>query len=167
MSARVVLGLGSNIGDSMAHLQAGVDLLAAAGVCVTEVSPVYETAPIGGPEQDRFLNIVAIARTDLSPDEVLSACQSVEAERNRVRQERWGPRTLDVDVLAIDDVRSDDDRLTLPHPRAAERAFVCVPWHDLDPVGIIPGVGRLATIVEALGDQDVVRRDDLVIKVPR
>jgi len=164
---RVVLGLGSNLGDSLEHLQAGLDLLHDAGVHVGLVSPVYETAPIGGPEQGRFLNIVAVADTGLAPLELLVACQRVEAERDRVRIERWGPRTLDVDVIAIDDLVSSDPVLTLPHPRAAERAFVCVPWHDIEPEATIPGVGSLAAVLASLPDQDVVCRKDLAVVVPR
>ena len=166
MTSQVVLGLGSNLGDSLEHLQAGIDLLDSAGLRITAVSPVYETAPIGGPEQGRFMNIVAVAQTDLAPYDVLAACQHAEAERHRVRVERWGPRTLDVDVIAIDDLRSDDPRLTLPHPRAAERAFVCIPWSDVQPEASVPGIGRLADVVEALDDQDVVRRDDVSITFP-
>lgn len=166
MTSQVVLGLGSNLGDSLEHLQAGIELLDAGGLRIVAVSPVYETAPIGGPEQGRFMNIVAIAQTDLAPRDVLAVCQHAEAERHRVRVERWGPRTLDVDVISMDDLRSDDADLTLPHPRAAERAFVCIPWCDVQPEAEVPGVGRLVDVIDVLGDQDVVRRDDVSITIP-
>lgn len=167
MTSRVVLGLGSNLGDSLDHLQAGVDLLDAFGVSITAISAVYETAPIGGPEQGRFMNVVALAETDLEPREILAVCQRVEAERHRVRRERWGPRTLDVDVISIDDLRSDDPDLTLPHPRAADRGFVCIPWLDVDVQAHLPGGASVAEIVADLGEQDVVRRSDVSLALPR
>jgi 2-amino-4-hydroxy-6-hydroxymethyldihydropteridine diphosphokinase len=131
---RAYLGIGSNLGDRLAHLQLAVDHLAASpGVRVTAVSPVYETEPVGGPVQDDFLNAVVAVDTDLAPLDLLGACVGAEAAAARVRAERWGPRTLDVDVLWIDGVTADDPTLTVPHPRMAERAFVLAPLHDLDP----------------------------------
>lgn len=161
MKHHVVLALGSNVGDSLEHLRAGLALLNAEGVHVVAVSPTYVTAPIGGPDQDDFVNIVALAETSLLPFELLRACHAVEAQRSRLREVRWGPRTLDIDIIAFDDLTSTDPVLTLPHPRAAERAFVCVPWHDVDPDAQIPGVGRIAQLLPGLSDQGVVRRDDL------
>lgn len=151
--SRVVLSLGSNLGDRLAHLQAAVDALAEV-LDVEAVSPVYETAPVGGPEQDDYLNAVVVAHTDLSPRDVVALGQRVEASEGRERHERWGPRTLDVDLIAYDDLVSDDPVATVPHPRARERAFVLVPWHDLDP----------SVVADARGE--VRRRDDLTLRVP-
>jgi 2-amino-4-hydroxy-6-hydroxymethyldihydropteridine diphosphokinase len=131
---RAHLGIGSNLGDRLAYLQLAVDSLAAAdGVDVVGVSPVYETAPVGGPEQPDFLNAVVAVDTTLTPHELLAVAQGIEAEAERVRAVRWGPRTLDVDVLLVGDERVDATDLVVPHPRLAERAFVVVPLADLDP----------------------------------
>ncbi|MFD4368883.1 2-amino-4-hydroxy-6-hydroxymethyldihydropteridine diphosphokinase [Rhodococcus sp. NPDC058521] len=129
--SRAVLSIGSNVGDSRAHLQSVVDAL---GSRVVGVSGLYATAPWGGVEQQDFLNAVVIAEdSDFDCRQWLRFGQELEAAADRVRVERWGPRTLDVDVITCDDVRSDDPTLTLPHPRAHERAFVLVPWLDVDP----------------------------------
>ena len=131
---RGYLGIGSNLGDRLAHLQGAVDFLAAtAGVRVVAVSPVYETEPVGGPPQDDYLNAVVAVETDLDPHALLAAGNAAEAAAMRRREVRWGPRTLDVDVLTYDDLVLDDPDLTLPHPRMGERAFVLAPLHDLDP----------------------------------
>jgi 2-amino-4-hydroxy-6-hydroxymethyldihydropteridine diphosphokinase len=121
---------------------------------------VYETDPVGGPDQDAFLNAVVVAETHLTPQEVLAACQSIEAQRDRRRDVRWGPRTLDLDVIAYDDVESVDPDLTLPHPRAHERAFVCIPWMEVDAAAAVAG-RPLADLAQGLGDEGVIRRDDL------
>ncbi len=138
------LGLGSNIGDRLAHLQAAVDLLAPIAV-----SPVYETAPVGGPEQDPYLNAVVLVAAD-DPRRLLRQAHAVEAARDRVRAERWGPRTLDVDLLDVGGLVLDTPELTLPHPRAAERAFVLVPWLAVAPEAVIPGAGRVADLLERI-----------------
>jgi 2-amino-4-hydroxy-6-hydroxymethyldihydropteridine diphosphokinase len=131
---RAYIGLGSNLGDRLAHLQRAVDELAAtAGIDVVAVSPVYETAPVGGPAQDDFLNAVAAVDTDLTPRSLLEAALRIEQLEARVRTVRWGPRTLDVDVLLFDDERVDEPDLEIPHPRMGERAFVLAPLHDLAP----------------------------------
>lgn len=160
---RAVLSIGSNLGDRLAHLQGAVDELASIGVDVIAVSPVYETAPVGGPEQEDFLNAVVIVRTALGPYELLEACQGIEAAHERVRDVRWGPRTLDVDIIVIDGVASDDPLLTLPHPRVHERAFVCVPWLDVDPTATLPH-GAIAHL--PLDRSGIVRRDDLALAMP-
>ncbi len=131
---RAFLGLGSNLGDRLGYLQLAVDGLAAApGVRLVAVSPVYETAPVGGPEQPDYLNAVAEVETTLSARELLALANAIEAEGERVRKERWGPRTLDVDVLLVGDERHDTPELTVPHPRMADRAFVLAPLADLAP----------------------------------
>jgi 2-amino-4-hydroxy-6-hydroxymethyldihydropteridine diphosphokinase len=135
------LGLGSNVGDRLAHLQGAVDGLGSTpGVMVVAVSPVYETDPVGGQPQDDYLNAVVAVETELGPRALLGVAQDLEARAGRVRAERWGPRTLDVDVLLVGDATVDDDDLVVPHPRMRERAFVLVPLADLEPswAGIVP-----------------------------
>jgi len=126
---RAFLGLGSNIGDRLAHLQTAV----AAIPDVEAVSAVYETVPVGGPTQDDFLNIVVRLRTALTAHELLGVCRERELAAERVREIRWGPRTLDVDVLWIDHETVDDVDLVVPHPRMFERSFVLIPLADVGP----------------------------------
>jgi 2-amino-4-hydroxy-6-hydroxymethyldihydropteridine diphosphokinase len=143
MAATAYLALGSNLGDRLATLQRAVDLLGARpGIAVRRSSRVYETEPVG-PPQPRYLNAVIEVRTELEPRELLEACLDVETELGRVRGERWGPRTLDVDVLTYEDRRVDEPGLVVPHPRMHERAFVLVPLLELDPDLVLPG-GRSA-----------------------
>jgi 2-amino-4-hydroxy-6-hydroxymethyldihydropteridine diphosphokinase len=131
---RAYLALGSNLGDRMGHLQLAVDgLRAADGVRVAALSHVYETAPVGGPEQGPYLNAVVAVDIDLDPGQMLALAHTLEHAAQRVREERWGPRTLDVDVLWIDGVVLDDPALTVPHPRMWERAFVLIPLADVAP----------------------------------
>jgi 2-amino-4-hydroxy-6-hydroxymethyldihydropteridine diphosphokinase len=131
---RAYLGLGSNLGDRDGLLQQAVDGLARfPDVRVVAVSPVYETDPVGGPEQPEYLNAVVAIESDASPRRLLEVAHEVETAAHRVRAERWGPRTLDVDVLLVGDLRVDEPDLVVPHPRMWERAFVMVPLADLDP----------------------------------
>jgi 2-amino-4-hydroxy-6-hydroxymethyldihydropteridine diphosphokinase len=131
---RAYLALGSNLGDRLASLQAAVDELAgAAGVRIDALSRVYETAPVGGPPQDPFLNAVVAVDTELDPHELLALAQQLERDAHRVRGERFGPRTLDVDVLLYGDLALDDPDLVLPHPRMWERGFVLAPLRDVAP----------------------------------
>lgn len=163
----VVLALGSNLGDRLASLQGGVDALCARpGLSGVQVSPVYETAPVGGPAQPEYLNAVLVAATTLSARAVLDRCQEAENALGRVRTERWGPRTLDVDVIVYGTEVSDDPELTLPHPRAHERAFVLAPWHDVDPGAVIPGRGRVADLLAAVGTADVRLCPDATLRRP-
>jgi 2-amino-4-hydroxy-6-hydroxymethyldihydropteridine diphosphokinase len=148
---RTVLALGSNLGDRLATLQGGVDaLLGPPGLALVALSPVYETVPVGGPPQPEYLNAVLIAETTLSPAALLCRCQAAESAFGRVRHQVWGPRTLDVDVIVYGDEVSDDPELTLPHPRAWERAFVLAPWLDADPDAEIPGRGPVAALLDAV-----------------
>ena len=150
--ARVVIAIGSNLGDRMANLQGAVDaVFGPSGIGFLAVSPVYETVPVGGPSQPDFLNAVVLGDALLPAREVLDRCLAAEAARHRVRGITWGPRTLDVDVIAYGDVVSDDPVLTLPHPRAHQRAFVLAPWHDVDPDARIPGRGLVADLLAAIG----------------
>jgi 2-amino-4-hydroxy-6-hydroxymethyldihydropteridine diphosphokinase len=131
---RAYLALGSNVGDRQAHLQLAVDALARTrGVLVAAVSRVYETAPVGGPPQDPFLNAVVAIDSELEPHELLAVAHEIEARAARVRTVRWGPRTLDVDVLLVGDIEVDDADLTIPHPRMWERDFVLAPLRDVAP----------------------------------
>jgi 2-amino-4-hydroxy-6-hydroxymethyldihydropteridine diphosphokinase len=133
-ATRAYLALGSNLGDRVAFLQGAIDALAAtAQVSVVAVSRVYETDPVGGPEQDRYLNAVVAIDTVLSARELLAVAQGAERSARRVRGERWGPRTLDVDVLLVGDARIDDPDLVVPHPRMWDRGFVLAPLHDVAP----------------------------------
>ena len=126
---RVFLSLGSNLGDRMEHLRQGVESLPG----LVAVSPVYETAPVGGPDQGAFLNIVAELDVDLDPYELLGLCHRIESAAQRVRDVRWGPRTLDVDIIWMDGIELDTERLTIPHVRWKERRFVMAPLRDLAP----------------------------------
>jgi len=131
---RAYLALGSNLGDRAAYLQGAVDELAkTANVRVVAVSRVYETVPVGGPAQDDYLNAVAAIDTDLDPWQLLDVAHACEAHARRVRAERFGPRTLDVDILLFGDVEIDDPALTVPHPRMWQRDFVLAPLRDVAP----------------------------------
>ena len=146
-SRTLVLSLGANLGDTAATLATAVDALRSTpGITVTAVSPVYRTAPVGGVEQPDFVNLVVLATTSLEPDDVLAATAQIETAAGRTREVHWGPRTLDIDIIAIDGVVRDDAHLTLPHPRAHERAFVLVPWCAIDPDAVLPGHGRVADL---------------------
>lgn len=146
---RAVIGLGSNLGDRMAHLRAAVEFLRGVpDVEVIAVSAVYETSPVGGPTQDDYLNAVVLVRTTLEPRQLLAVAHLGEMTRGRVRTERWGPRTLDIDLVDVDGTASETDELTLPHPRARDRAFVLRPWLDVDPEAMLSGVPVRALLAE-------------------
>jgi 2-amino-4-hydroxy-6-hydroxymethyldihydropteridine diphosphokinase len=154
----VFLALGSNLGDRLAHLSAGLVGLAARGVRPVACSTVYRTAPVGGPPQGDFLNLVVEAETELGPDEVLRAALAVEAARGRVRSdERWGPRSLDVDLLLFRDRVVTTDELHLPHPRLHLRRFVLIPLSDLAPGLVHPVRGeRIDRLLAACPDVSMV-----------
>lgn len=131
---RAYLGLGSNEGDRLAHLQHAVDGLGAtSGIEVAAVSFVYETDPVGGPPQGPYLNAVVAIETALSARELLLRAKELEAKAGRTTGEHWGPRPLDVDILLVGDERVDDPDLAVPHPRLTQRHFVLAPLADLDP----------------------------------
>jgi dihydroneopterin aldolase/2-amino-4-hydroxy-6-hydroxymethyldihydropteridine diphosphokinase len=164
---QAVLALGSNLGDRRQTLQQAVDQLAATpGVRVTAVSPVYETDPVGGPEQPDYLNAVVLAQASLPAADLLRRVHAIETAARRTRAVRWGPRTLDVDIIAYGDELSADPVLTLPHPRARERAFVLAPWRDADPDAELPGYGPVGELLAGLSGQDVRRRDDITLRRP-
>lgn len=148
---RAWIGLGSNQGDPAAHLRAAVEGLAALpDTALLRVSPVYRTAPVGHTDQAAFLNAVAELDTGLDPRDLLRALHELERSRGRRRDEeiRWGPRNLDLDVLVFGDRRIHLPDLEVPHPRLAQRAFVLVPLADLAPDLEIPGVGRVAELLQ-------------------
>jgi 2-amino-4-hydroxy-6-hydroxymethyldihydropteridine diphosphokinase len=168
---RVVVSIGSNLGDRMANLQGAVAALVdTPDVWVTAVSPVYETEPIDSPEgAEKFLNAVVLADTTLAAARVLDRAHAIEDAYARERSDITNaPRTLDVDVIVVGDRVSEDPALTLPHPRAHERAFVLVPWLDVAPDAVLTGHGRVAELVAALPAtqrQTVRRCDDLTLRL--
>ncbi len=151
---RVYLGLGANLGDRLDTLQRAVDLLATHGVRAVASSRVWATTPLGGPpDQPEFLNVVvAVDPDEMPPADVLAAANAVEAELGRVRDVRWGPRTIDIDVLLWGDLRSEDPALTIPHPHMHERAFVVMPLLDLDPDVRLPDGRRLVELAAPTGE---------------
>jgi 2-amino-4-hydroxy-6-hydroxymethyldihydropteridine diphosphokinase len=159
-----VVSLGSNLGDRLGHLRRGLEVLAMQ-IPVSAVSPIYETGAVGMTDQPAFLNLVAFADSD-DPEAVFRAAQAAEQAQGRLRSVRWGPRTLDVDVIVVDQIVTADPRLTLPHPRAHERAFVLVPWLGLDREAAIPGRGSVRGLLAKVDRQDVVRIGD-PLPVPR
>jgi 2-amino-4-hydroxy-6-hydroxymethyldihydropteridine diphosphokinase len=162
----VVLALGSNLGDRRDILQGCVDAIAAIPeVQVMAVSPVYETVPVGGPPQPDYLNAVLLARTTLPSRVLLGRLHEIEAAFDRERSVRWGPRTLDIDIITVNGEVSADPYLTLPHPRAHERAFVLAPWHDLDPDAVVPGHGSVAVLLAA-ADRSGIRRSPVPLSLP-
>ena len=159
--SRVVLSIGSNLGDRLARLQSVVDSL---GDAVRSVSPVYETDAWGGVEQGPFLNAVVVAEDPaLDPHAWLRRAQEIESQNQRVREQKWGPRTLDVDLVCVDgpdgEVVCSDADLTLPHPFSHERAFVLVPWLALDPAAELTVAGQRRPVRELLDELDRVERD--------
>lgn len=164
---RCVISLGSNLGERMYALQGAVDALGdTPEVWVTGVSSVYETAPVDAPEgSESFLNAVVLLDTTLSARTLLDRAHAVEAAYGRERGEQNAPRTLDVDLIVVGDRHADDPDLKLPHPRAAERAFVLVPWYELESDAELPGYGTVAELLEKTGQDGVVRREDLVLEV--
>ena len=147
-----VLSVGSNLGDRLGWLRLAVGVLQPHAV-----SPVYETAPVGGVEQGQFLNVVLLCA--LTAETAWERAQDAERRAGRSRSVRWGPRTLDVDV--VDAPPPVPAGLVVPHPRAFERAFVLAPWLDVDPAAVLPGHGPVAVLLERLGRAGVGRRDDL------
>lgn len=168
----VVLSLGSNLGDRLENLQEAIDaLFDAPGLTFVALSPVYETEPFAPPgqsipEQGDYLNVVVVADTRLTPETLLERVLNIENAMQRIREMRWGPRTLDIDIVMFGDVVADDPQLTLPHPRAHERPFVLAPWADLEPDTLLPGHGRVADLAANVGTAGITRRDDLTLQPP-
>jgi 2-amino-4-hydroxy-6-hydroxymethyldihydropteridine diphosphokinase len=163
----VVLSLGSNEGDRVANLQGALDAMAdTPEVHLVAISSIYETAPVDAPEgSPDFLNIIVLADTTLSVSTLLDRALAIEDAFGRNRGgERNAPRTLDIDLVVVGDRRSDTEELTLPHPRAHERAFVLVPWHEVDAQAQIPGRGKIADLLAGMDTSGVVKREDLEVE---
>jgi 2-amino-4-hydroxy-6-hydroxymethyldihydropteridine diphosphokinase len=137
--ADVLLGLGGNLGDPAAAIATALDRLAAGGLRILARSSLYRTAPWGVADQPDFINACALAQTELAPHPLLERIHAVERALGRERRERWGPRTIDIDILDYDGVALDDSGLMLPHPRLTERAFVLVPLAEIAPDRVIAG----------------------------
>ncbi|MFG3661336.1 2-amino-4-hydroxy-6-hydroxymethyldihydropteridine diphosphokinase [Streptomyces sp. NPDC047706] len=166
---RAVISIGSNLGNRLETLQGAIDALEdTPGVRIKAVSPVYETEPWGVQPgtQPAYFNAVVVLKTTLPPSSLLERAHAVEEAFHRIRDERWGPRTLDVDIVSYADVVSDDPALTLPHPRAHERAFVLAPWHDVDPDAQLPGRGAVAELLGTVTHDGVAARGDLELRLP-
>jgi 2-amino-4-hydroxy-6-hydroxymethyldihydropteridine diphosphokinase len=149
---KVVIALGANLGDPVAALRGAVGALVSHGITVTSSSSLYSTEPVGGPEQPQYVNAVVVGTTSLAPLDVLDALQDIEQVWGRTREVRWGPRTLDLDLISWDAEVLDSERLTLPHPRAAERGFVLIPWLEAEPDAHLVGSGSVQSLVEALNN---------------
>lgn len=144
MGTVAYLGLGSNLGDRLANLQGAVDLLQGEpGLRVIVSSRVWETAPVGGPPQPDYLNAVIQVETDLSARDLLDVAHRVEERLGRVRKERWGARSIDIDILLFDEETIDDSDLVVPHPRLSQRAFVLLPLLELAADPMLPDGTRL------------------------
>lgn len=157
---KAYLGLGSNIGEREIQLQEAIKILDSfKGVEVTQISDIYETEPVGYTEQPLFLNLCVEIETNLNPQDLLARCLDVEQQLHRVRVIRWGPRTLDVDILLYDDLIIEEENLSIPHPRMTERAFVLTPLNDIAPNRVEP---RLHQTI-----QNLVMVDDTVKKYKR
>lgn len=161
--SRAVLSLGSNLGDRLEHLRLAVRGFAEELVAA---SPVYETAPWGVTDQPDFLNVVLVVAGELDEWGWLRRGQELEQRAERRREQRWGPRTLDVDVVTVDGVHSDHPDLLLPHPGTASRATVLIPWLAVEPEANLPGSGRVDALLAELPEAEVAgvrRRDDLTL----
>ena len=151
--SRAVLSLGSNLGDRLLHL---TDAVATLGESVCAVSSVYRTPPWGPVAQDDYYNLALIAQAvGVDAYGWLDRCRALEQAAGRVRDIRWGPRTLDADVIVVDDVVSADPDLVLPHPRAHERAFVLLPWAEIEPDAELAGFGPIADLLAGLDSSEI------------
>jgi 2-amino-4-hydroxy-6-hydroxymethyldihydropteridine diphosphokinase len=166
---RAVLSLGSNSGDRAANLQNAIDaILDAPGIWGLSVSPVYETLPESEEDGPKFLNAVLVVDTEMSGATLLERCHAVEEAfgRARVGEDRRGPRRLDLDVIALADRVLDDPAITLPHPRAHQRAFVLAPWYDVEPDAVLPTKGKVADLLLDVDLQTIRRVTDVELELP-
>lgn len=157
-SVRAVLALGGNLGDRKEHIRLALEQLGQLdGVKVKRVSPYVEShaVTLAGVDQDKpkYLNAVAEVSTSLKPKELLSAIRAIETSHGRVRIDRWGSRTLDIDIITFGDLIKDSKELTIPHPRAYQRAFVLVPWMLMDDQAVIPGHGLVSDLAAPVASQ--------------
>ena len=146
---KTVIALGSNLGDSKSIFSDAI-IQIGKSVEVQSISKFYETIPVGGPEQPNYLNAVLIGDTQMPPLELLTQLQSIENGAGRAREERWGPRTLDLDLIIYGDLLMKEELLTLPHPRAHERSFVLEPWVEIDPQAVLPGYGKIGVLLKQI-----------------
>ncbi|NNC41520.1 MAG: 2-amino-4-hydroxy-6-hydroxymethyldihydropteridine diphosphokinase [Acidimicrobiia bacterium] len=153
---RAAIGLGSNLGDRTRLIQNAVSAIAQCGHSI-RMSSLYETDPIGGPDQGPYLNAVVTIETDLPPVTLLERCFEIERSAGRERGDRWGPRTLDLDLLLYGDAAIDEEGLTVPHPRMTERRFVLEPLIEVWPDAVLPDGTRLSTFLGSVADQGVSR----------
>lgn len=161
--ATAFIGLGSNLGDRISNIQKAIEQLnRREGIAVTKISSIYETAPIGLTEQPDFLNAVAEVETSLKALDLLHVALDVENDMGRIRNLRWGPRVIDIDLLIYDDLQTAEPELTLPHPRMRERAFVLIPLSEIAPDLRFPDGEVLADALKRLDDQHVRRRTEII-----
>jgi len=146
---KAVIALGSNLGNRELNIDSAIAELAKI-VEITHLSTNHETDPVGGPEQPKYLNAIAIAETELKPEELLIAMLEIENKLGREREVHWGPRTLDLDLIVFGDEVIDSEILVLPHPRAHERRFVLEPWLEIEPDAYIPGIGKVESILQQI-----------------
>ena len=150
---KVVIALGSNLGNREENIELAVAELNKI-IDVTHLSALYETDPVGGPQQPDYLNAVLIGESELAPRELLKAALSIESELGRVREVHWGARTIDIDLIVLGELLISSPELEIPHPRAHQRAFVLEPWLEIDPSAQIPGYGSVAQLLSALTTQE-------------
>ncbi len=146
---KVVIALGSNLGDREENLNRAEAELSEV-IRIDAISTFIETDPVGGPAQPDYLNAVLIGDCDRQPEELLQLLLQIESRLGRIRDVKWGPRTLDLDLIVAGDLFIDSEELHIPHPRAHERAFVLAPWLEIDPDGYIPGKGRISDLLAGL-----------------
>ena len=146
---KAVIALGSNLGNRELNIDSAIAELVKI-VEITHLSTNHETDPVGGPEQPKYLNAIAIAETELEPEELLIAMLEIENKLGRKREVYWGPRTLDLDLIVFGDEVIDSEILVLPHPRAHERRFVLEPWLEIEPDAHIPGIGKVKSILQQI-----------------
>ena len=146
---KAVIALGSNLGNRELNIDSAIAELAKI-IEITHLSTNYETDPVGGPEQPKYLNAIAIAEAELKPEELLTAMLDIENKLGLKREVHWGPRTLDLDLITFGDEVIDSEFLVLPHPRAHERRFVLEPWLEIEPDAYIPGIGKVESILQRI-----------------
>jgi len=162
---QAALSIGSNLGDRFVNLQFALDQLQKNSCKVISISSVFETAPVGGPAQEPFLNAVTIVETTMEPLDLLHKVLSIEELAHRVRDVRWGPRTLDIDVIDVLDFTSATQELTVPHPRAHERAFVLAPLFQIAPDWKLGGVQDVRELLTDVQGQVMSERTDLKLEM--
>ena len=166
---RVVVSIGSNLGDRIGALQGAVNALAdTPDVWLTSISSVYETEPVDAPEGSKnYLNAIVLLDTTLPAHRLMERALTIEVAFDRERNDvRNAPRTLDIDLIQIGDRRANDDMLVLPHPRAAERGFVLIPWHELESDAVLVDHGPVAELLDGIDGTGVVKREDLSLEQP-